>query len=117
MPKLNIAGGDVLYYAVMDTNLQQYMLAMGAIVSAFPDCKYSCDDLIVEGDKAASRYHVTGTHKGTYQGVPASAKKVDLEGIAILKIRNGKLAEMWAATDSPGMMQQVGAIPFAPRKE
>jgi steroid delta-isomerase-like uncharacterized protein len=102
------------HFAGKDTNLEQYMQVMGTIVSAFPDAKYSSDDIIGEGDKVVSRYHFTGTHKGTYQGVPASGKKVNLEGIAIFRLSNGKLVEMWAVNDSLGMMQQIGAIPAAP---
>jgi hypothetical protein len=37
---------------------------------AFPDVHFTIDDMVVEGDKAAMRYTMTGTHKGEFMGIP-----------------------------------------------
>ena len=94
-----------------DMNYEGYMASMNAVVSAFPDCKYNPEDVIAEGDKVVVRYTLTGTHRGDFQGIPATGKSFKIEGIGILRIDNGKLAEFWFASDMLGMMQQLGAIP------
>jgi steroid delta-isomerase-like uncharacterized protein len=100
-----------LHSAMGDMTLKEYLQLMDTLVSAFPDCKYTVDDIIAEGNKVVGRYHFTGTHKGAFQGIPPTGKKVKTEGIGIFKIGGGKFVEAWFASDMMGMMQQLGAIP------
>jgi steroid delta-isomerase-like uncharacterized protein len=100
-----------VHSAMGDMTLKEYLQLMGTLASAFPDFKYTVDDIIAEGDKVVGRYHFTGTHKGAYQGMPPTGKKVKTEGVGIFKIGGGKLVEAWFATDTMGMMQQLGAMP------
>jgi steroid delta-isomerase-like uncharacterized protein len=79
--------------------------------SAFPDLHYTIDDMVVEGDKVAARYTMTGTHKGEYMGIPATNKKVTVRAIAIDRIVGGKFVEEWGMYDTLSFMQQLGAIP------
>ena len=41
-----------------------------ALWEAFPDARLTVEDLVVEGDRAALRYRLQGTHRGPYLGVP-----------------------------------------------
>src|SRR5262249_30937525 len=43
---------------------------------AFPDSKITVEECVTEGNVAVARWTITGTHKGTFQGVPASGKIV-----------------------------------------
>ena len=43
--------------------------------------------------------------------VPASGKKVEVTGINVYRIANGKIVETWANMDFLGVLQQVGAMP------
>jgi predicted ester cyclase len=100
-----------VHSAMGDMTLKEYLQLMDTLVSAFPDCKYTADDIIAEGDKVVGRYHFTGTHKGAYLGIAPTGKKVRTEGIGIFKIGGGKLVEAWFAADTMSMMQQLGVIP------
>jgi predicted ester cyclase len=62
---------------------------MIALFAAFPDTKFPIEDIIAVGDKVVVRYKINGTHKGAFQGIPATGKKVNVEGINILKIAGG----------------------------
>jgi predicted ester cyclase len=44
-------------------------------------------------------------------GTPASGKEVQLTGISIYRIEEGKIAQEWTVEDQFGLMQQIGAIP------
>ncbi|HBY95362.1 MAG: ester cyclase [Ardenticatenaceae bacterium] len=79
--------------------------------SAFPDGKFTIEDLIAEGDKIAMRYTYRGTHKGDFQGIPPTGKQFTATGINILRFSGGKIAESWVSFDTLGLMQQLGVIP------
>jgi steroid delta-isomerase-like uncharacterized protein len=79
--------------------------------AVFPDLHMEMDDVIAEGDKVVCRYTLRGTQKGELMGIPASGKKVAMEGIGIVRFQDGKVAEFWGVSDMLGLMQQVGAIP------
>ena len=91
-----------------------------ALWRAFPDSHLVIDDLIVEGDKAVSRYIFTGTQKGEFMGIPPSGKRVKIDGMTILYFDKSsssskkKCIERWNMPDMMGLMQQIGAIPLAP---
>jgi predicted ester cyclase len=79
--------------------------------AAFPDVQLTSDDLIVEGDKAVSRWSWTGTHKGEYLGIAPTGKRVTTSGISIMRLADDKIAEIWSTSDELGLMQQIGAMP------
>jgi steroid delta-isomerase-like uncharacterized protein len=64
--------------------------------AAFPDMVFSVDLLIESDDLVVSNWTVRGTHTGTpFNGLPASGKPVEINGTAILRIRDGKIVEHW----------------------
>jgi steroid delta-isomerase-like uncharacterized protein len=86
---------------------------MLAIQSAFPDHHLTIRDQIAEGDKVATRVTFHGTHQGPFNGIPATGKQVQWSGIAMDRIANGKVVEMWHVQNTAGLMQQIGATPSA----
>lgn len=79
--------------------------------TAFPDLRPTIEDQIAEGDKVAVRTTSRGTHRGELQGMRPTGKKIEATAITILRIADGKIAEMWAEYDLMGLMQQFGAVP------
>lgn len=80
--------------------------------SAMPDWHVTEDFVLAEGDKVASRGTITGTHKGTFMGIPASNKAVQWTGIIIYRLDDdGKVIERWQDFDALGMLQQMGVVP------
>ncbi|HKZ86060.1 MAG TPA: ester cyclase [Anaerolineae bacterium] len=82
--------------------------------AAFPDLQFTVEDMIAEGDKVASRITARGTHKGDFQGIPATGKQVMQTGIDILRIAGGKIVERWGEFDNLGLLQQLGVVPPPP---
>ena len=77
---------------------------------AFPDIHVEVADTISEEDKVAARCVVTGTHRGDTLGVPGSNKPVRFTGVAILRIKNGKIVEAWNNFDFQTLSRQIGAL-------
>jgi steroid delta-isomerase-like uncharacterized protein len=84
---------------------------MAMFTSAFTDASISIDGAVEEGDLVASRWTITGTHDGPFQGVPATGRSVTIPGIDMSRVVDGKVAEHWAQFDLVGVMQQIGAMP------
>lgn len=78
---------------------------------AFPDINFTIVDQVAEENKVVTHWTATGTHKGEFNGIPATGQKVKFSAIDIDKISNGKFVECWSNMDELGLMQQLGVIP------
>jgi predicted ester cyclase len=77
--------------------------------AAFPDLTLTCEDYVIGRDRVAVRWSATGTHEGAELGVPATHRRVQLHGIDILRIENGRVVERWGQFNGLDMMQQLTA--------
>jgi steroid delta-isomerase-like uncharacterized protein len=66
---------------------------------------------VAEGDLVVSQIVGRGVHKGDLLGIPATSKDVETTGIAIHRVRDGKIVEYWSVVDVAQVLQQVGALP------
>jgi predicted ester cyclase len=78
--------------------------------AAFPDLHFTVEAQIAEGDMVVTRWTARGTHRGKFQSVPATGRKIRLAGTDIDRIIGGKVVECWAHVDELGLMRQLGAI-------
>src|SRR5215213_8856573 len=63
--------------------------------AAFPDLALSCEDYVIGEDRVAVRWSATGTHDGDGLGMPPTNRRVELHGIDLLRIAQGRVAERW----------------------
>ena len=82
-----------------------------ALHEAFPDIRFKIEDQIAEGDRVVTRWVAHGTHRGHFQGIPATGREVRLSGIDIDCIAGEKVVECWTQLDELGLMQQLGVLP------
>jgi predicted ester cyclase len=69
---------------------------------------------VAEGDLIVSQVFGRGVHAGELLGIPATNRDVETEGIAIHRVRDGKIVEYWSVTDIARVLQQVGVLPGSP---
>jgi steroid delta-isomerase-like uncharacterized protein len=79
--------------------------------AALPDLKVHVEDVLVDGDKTATRYSFTATHLGEGLGVPASNKPVRVTGMTIVRWQDGKILESWNEFDKAGLAAQIAPGP------
>jgi steroid delta-isomerase-like uncharacterized protein len=88
---------------------------IGNFLIGFPDTRFDAEDVLSSGDKVVARVQVTGTHSGTYMGIPATGKSIKMQGIDILRFADdGLVHEHWGVMDVMAMMQQLGVVPEGP---
>lgn len=89
---------------------------IGALLAAFPDFRYTVEDILADGDKLAVRLTARGTHSGEFLGIPPTGKAVAWTEIHIPRIVNGQHVEHWANVDQLGLLQQLGVVPTPERE-
>jgi steroid delta-isomerase-like uncharacterized protein len=78
---------------------------------AFPDLHQTIEEQIAEGDKVAYRWTARGTHQGEFMGIAPTGNRVEMTGISIARLIDGKIEEIWENYDALGMLQQLGIVP------
>jgi steroid delta-isomerase-like uncharacterized protein len=84
---------------------------MGAWHEAFPDLKMNILDVVAEGDRVVTRGIFTGTHRGAFNGIAATGKRVEVQWMDMWVVKNGKLHENWVRLDMMAMLTQLGVMP------
>jgi steroid delta-isomerase-like uncharacterized protein len=90
---------------------EQHSTRRQATLGAFPDFHLIIRDQIAEGDKVVTRVTFHGTHQGPFNGIAATGRQVTWSGMAMDRIANGKVVEMWHVQSTAGLLQQIGAAP------
>jgi len=67
--------------------------------------------MITDKGKVVVSWIISGTHKGEFMEIPATGRKVSVEGITIHHITNGKILDSYARWDALGLMRQLGQAP------
>jgi ketosteroid isomerase-like protein len=79
----------------------------------FEGIRYSVGDLVAEGDRVAALYTVRATRKGA----KAEGKPVEMIGITLFRIADGKIRETWIVNDQLELFHQLGFTIQPPRTE
>ena len=87
---------------------QGYIDFFTKLRAAFPDLKLEVEQLVADDDNIAFAYTMTGTHKGDFNGIPATGKSVKARGLQISRFEDGKMVERWGSSDELGILKQIG---------
>jgi predicted ester cyclase len=75
----------------------------------FPDLRVEILDQVAEGDLVTSRKQFQGTHTGIFMGIAASDKKVVVDVIEIIRLRDGKYVEHWGISNLRDVMMAIAS--------
>ena len=67
----------------------------------FPDLSISVEDVMAEGDRVTARVIMRGTHRGEFQGIAPTCKRVEVKAMDMFRVSNGKIVEHWGHGDDP----------------
>lgn len=95
---------------VVARGLSEFKAMLDRVRGAFPDLHFTIHDELAEADKVAIRWSVTGTQRGAFFQHPASGKTIDVTGINIFRMVDGKIQEIWVNMDRLGEAAQLGWI-------
>jgi steroid delta-isomerase-like uncharacterized protein len=85
-----------------------YLQLLGMLRGAFPDVRWTLEEMVAEGDKVAARFTMRGTHQGAFLGLPPSGRAFAATSMAFYRFENGKIVEENGMPDMASIMQQIG---------
>jgi len=88
----------------------EYGDAVLASHQAFPDLVVEVLDQLAEGDKVATRWRASGTHRGPFAGIPATGRPVTITAMHLHRVADGKLSEHWEEIDLLRLLRQLGVL-------
>ncbi|MCP1308595.1 ester cyclase [Paenibacillus tyrfis] len=81
----------------------------GKILEAFPDKRYTVEEMIAQGEKVLVRMTVKGTHTGTFFGTAPTGNSIDVTLYRQYRVVDGKIAEHRGWIDMVTMWRQLQA--------
>ena len=93
-------------------NREQFRQVAEALLGGFSDNHEAYSHQVAEGEWVGSWGTWSATHTGTFNGIPATGRKVHVQECLLDRIVNGEIVEHHANFDAMGLMQQLGVIPM-----
>ncbi len=78
---------------------------------AFSGMEVTIDEMLVADGAVVVRARERGTHDGEFMSVEPTGERVEVEGIVIHRVDDGRIVETYACWDMLGMMRQLGVVP------
>jgi steroid delta-isomerase-like uncharacterized protein len=79
-------------------------------LTGFSDIEFTIVDLFGQGDKIAKHWNFKGKHTGEFFGIPGTGKSVDIDGVTLAEMKNGKIVREQDFMDNTVFMQQLGLL-------
>ena len=77
---------------------------------AFPDLLTVVDEIVVEGDRAAVRWHSTGSHQQNFLDVPATQRSVAVSGATFARFEDDRIVEEFVTWDPRSLLTALGIL-------
>jgi predicted ester cyclase len=107
-----MAPGYVSHVGSMDLDRDAFKGFVADWRTGFPDVHCAVENVVLAGDRMSWTVRATGTHTGTFMGIPATGNKVDFQSVNQGRANpDGSFAEHWVVMDTTLMLQQMGVIP------
>lgn len=84
---------------------------IGRLFTAFPDLYFTVPEKIARDDRVSERWTIRGTHLGPFMGIPPTGRPVEIPGMSMVHLRDGKFLEDRFYFDASGVLRQMGLLP------
>jgi steroid delta-isomerase-like uncharacterized protein len=91
-------------------NLAEFKASIIATRSAFPDLITTIDEILVDGDRVALRWHSNGRHDGSFLGVPPTHRQVTVGGATFARFQDDRVVEEFVTWDPRALLSALGII-------
>jgi predicted ester cyclase len=95
------------------TDRESYKAWFRFFRAAFTGIETEVPVLVADVDHVAARWIVSVNHTGPFAGVAPTGRRVVFDGVALYRMRDGRIAETWLYADEMALLQQIGAMPQA----
>ncbi|TAH40972.1 MAG: hypothetical protein EYC69_09670 [Bacteroidetes bacterium] len=95
---------------IKETGLEGLKKTIDLYRSSFPDLKMNVLSMTAEGDLVTTHFNMSGTNSGPMGEMPATNKTMNIDGVDIIKFKDGKAVEHWGYYEEMKMMEQLGLM-------
>jgi steroid delta-isomerase-like uncharacterized protein len=88
---------------------QEVKKTLGMYFKAFPDLHFEPQQIIASGNYVVVRWEATGTHKGDFNGIAPTNKRITSHGCTTSEVRNGRFIKATTYADQLTLLRQLGA--------
>ncbi len=81
-----------------------------ALHAGFTEIVCSLEQCVCDDDWASFRYAITGTHTGAFAGRAATGRRIAWEGADFMRLRQGKIIQLWPVQESLPLMEGRGGV-------
>jgi steroid delta-isomerase-like uncharacterized protein len=107
-----VAPDIVIHYAELPEPLhgrETWRQGFELMRAAFPDLEAQIDDLVAAGDRVAIRVTFRGTHRGEFQGIPATGRTIEYVSHEFYRVADGLFVEEWICSDTASLFRRLSA--------
>jgi len=79
-------------------------------LTGFSEVNFTIMDVFGQGDKIVKYWNFKGTHTDDFFGIPPTGKSVNVDGVTLVKMKNGKIAQEQDFMDNMVFLQQLGLL-------
>jgi len=66
--------------------------------------------VVATDDRVMARWTIAGTHEGELFGIEPTGESIEVEGLALFRMEDGRIAEKRYRQDDLGMLEDLGLI-------
>ncbi|KAL7942798.1 hypothetical protein V8C42DRAFT_330419 [Trichoderma barbatum] len=109
----NFEGMESFYTSPLNVNdepwdVKKVTAQFKPLVTAFPDWHWEVRHLTIEGNYLALHFKITGTHRGTFQGIEATGRKITTSQFTLYHVVDGnKFGDVWDLVDIESVVKQI----------
>lgn len=89
---------------------EEFIASITATRAAFPDLHTEVDEVVVQGDTAAIRWHSVGTHEHSMMGVPPTHRRVEVSGATFSHFEGDQIVREYVTWDPRALLSALGII-------
>ncbi|MGH2825669.1 MAG: ester cyclase [Actinomycetota bacterium] len=108
-----ICAPDLVGHAGAGANLVALKMSISSFRDAFPDLSAELRHVVAEDDLVSTWVNYKGTHGGDFAGVSGSGRPVKFAAWDLIRVADGRIAEITMYCDVFTLMNQIGALPTA----
>lgn len=79
-------------------------------LTGFSDRNFEIIKVFGQNDNIMKHWRFTGKHTGDFFSIPPTGKSVNIEGVTLVKMKNGRILQEQDFMDNTVMMQQLGLV-------
>jgi steroid delta-isomerase-like uncharacterized protein len=84
---------------------------MSGYLQAFPDLHLSADASVIEHDQMVLVWRARGTQRGTLMNIPPTGRTVEVQGMTLITVQDGRIARSQSVWDVAGLLRAIGLLP------